>query len=151
MKPGFFSNGLQFGLLLMTPFLVFSTLLITGAALFLWVEAPQRLAGRFIIETNVMAGASVSKTNLVFLAPQPQRVTPSESNLHIVDPPFEMVISGAATNLAVWANGVAFSSGRQAAWHLFKTAWPLYLLTATSLLVLKYGAKRDRGPRPPGN
>jgi len=127
---------LRVGYVLLGAFLVGCALVILGLALYLWLVKPQRLAARFFPETQLT----------VIIDPQPAQVPLDETNVTIIEPPATAYVTGAATNAAIWVHGKAFKSGREAAWFLVKSAWPLWLLSAVTLIcglfLRRYGSAR---------
>ena len=136
-------NIVRIGLAILGPLLVVDMLLVLGIAGFIWFCGPERLAMR--VRTLV----TPAETNLIMevIVPQPERVTPADTNVLIINPTFDAYLNGAATNAAVWANGKAFKSGGPAAWEVVKNAWRLWLLGAGAT----FGGLLLRRRRRPGN
>ena len=124
------------GFVLLGILLLGCVFVVLGIAAYLWLAEPQRLAVRYIPETQT----------IVILDPQPLQVSLAETNLMIIDPPTAAYLSGAATNAAIWVDGKAFKSGGRAGWEVIKSARRLWLLSAgtliCSLLLRRFGSAR---------
>ncbi len=129
-------------LLLSACFLVACLIIVVGISFYLWFEEPTRVVFR------VSEKESFGRTNIELrqISPQPLQVSTAESGVRMMDPfaikgsnvtvkpSLEEVLSGLATNGAVWVTGKPFKSGTRAAWELARNAWPLWLLGAGSLI-----------------
>lgn len=97
---------------------------VLGITAYLWLAEPQRLAVRYIAETET----------IVILDPQPLQISLAETNLMIINPPTAAYLSGAATNAAVWVDGKAYKSGGRVGWEVVKRARWLWLLSTGTLI-----------------
>jgi hypothetical protein len=115
---------LHLGFILLGSFLLGCALFEMGLGIYLWLEAPKRLATQRIPGTQ----------SLVIINPQPSQVSLNDTNIMIVEPPTAAYISGAATNAAIWVRGKAFKSGTQAAWELVRGSRWLWFLGAGTVI-----------------
>lgn len=126
-------SGLQACLALIAPFVLACLLLVVGLAIHLGLGGPKRLGAQV-----------VSATSVAVMHPQPERVSPADTNVLFIDPPMSAYRSGEAGQAAVWVQGLRFQSSAGAAWTLVRSAWPLWLLSAAGWFSLRLIRRRHR-------
>ena len=121
----FLSDLVRMSALLLGPFLLGALVVVLGLALYLWLEEPKRLAM-----------LRVGKSSAVLLEQRPAVISPTQTDLVVLDPPNTAFFTGASTNAAIWANGKSFDSGGSAQWEFSRKSWPLWVTSVGLFAVL---------------